>query len=108
MVMKFDHAKKTVRLSLKAKELLTELQKPEVEGGEAARPLKSLWRPEYASYMIEGTPGNLKKVEKYTVVPSPIFQGVPYGGLIDDFNEVEKNMRHRREEVFFPFKFYLS
>ena len=61
MVMKFDHAEKTVRLSLKAKELLTELQRPEMEGGEAAKPLRSLWRPEYASYMVEGTPGERKR-----------------------------------------------
>lgn len=43
--------------------------------------VKSLWRPEYAAYMIEGTPGK------------------PYGGLTAHFNVVEANMKYRREEV---------
>ena len=43
--------------------------------------MNSLWRPEYAAYMIEGTPGK------------------PYGGLTAHFNVVEANMRFRREEV---------
>lgn len=42
--------------------------------------VKSLWRPEYGAYMIEGTPGK------------------PYGGLLAHFNIVEANMRYRREE----------
>jgi len=43
--------------------------------------VKSLWRPEYGAYMIEGTPGK------------------PYGGLLAHFNIVEANMRYRREEA---------
>lgn len=43
--------------------------------------VKSLWRPEYGAYMIEGTPGK------------------PYGGLLAHFNIVEANMRYRRQEV---------
>lgn len=43
--------------------------------------VKSLWRPEYGSYMIEGTPGQ------------------PYGGLMAHFNIVEANMRYRRAEA---------
>lgn len=43
--------------------------------------VKSLWRPEYGAYMIEGTPGH------------------PYGGLLAHFNVVEANMRYRRQEV---------
>lgn len=43
--------------------------------------VKALWRPEYAAYMIEGTPGK------------------PYGGLTAHFNVVEANMKYRREEV---------
>lgn len=43
--------------------------------------MKSLWRPEYGAYMIEGTPGQ------------------PYGGLLAHFNVVEANMRYRRQEV---------
>lgn len=43
--------------------------------------VKSLWRPEYGAYMIEGTPGQ------------------PYGGLLAHFNVVEANMRYRRTEA---------
>ncbi|KAH3844898.1 hypothetical protein DPMN_087164, partial [Dreissena polymorpha] len=39
------------------------------------------WRPEYAAYMVEGTPGK------------------PYGGLMAHFNLVEANMRLRRTEI---------
>lgn len=35
------------------------------------------WRPEYAAYMVEGTPGK------------------PYGGLMAHFNVVESNMKLR-------------
>ena len=41
------------------------------------RDLLTLWRPEYAAYMIEGTPGK------------------PYGHRMAHFNMVEDNMRHR-------------
>ena len=45
------------------------------------RTVKSLWRPEYASYMIEGTPGQ------------------PYGALPAHLNVVEANMIARRKEA---------
>ncbi len=117
-VIRVDDATKTVRVALRAKELLAKLQEPENSG---QKDLPSLWRPEYASYMVEGTPGIRRKsrrnaqifVESYVCavcsldVTGPCimhhawsaFSGVPYGGLIDDFNEVEKNMKNRREEV---------
>lgn len=41
----------------------------------------TLWRPEYGSYMIEGTPGQ------------------PYGGTMSEFNTVEGNMGKRRREA---------
>ena len=37
----------------------------------------SKWRPEYAGYMVEGTPGK------------------PYGGMMAHFNLVEANMKLR-------------
>lgn len=43
--------------------------------------IKSLWRPEYGAYMLEGTPGK------------------PYGGLLVHFNVVEANMKYRRQEA---------
>ena len=41
------------------------------------RDVVTLWRPEYASYMVEGTPGK------------------PYGHLMAHFNLVECNMKQR-------------
>ncbi|EEB12269.1 glutamate--cysteine ligase, putative [Pediculus humanus corporis] len=78
MIVKFDHERKTARLSLRAQEILPILQEPEKNDPES---VKSLWRPEYAAYMIEGTPGK------------------PYGGLLSFFNTVETNMKLRREEA---------
>ena len=40
------------------------------EKGSSSIELQSMWRPEYASYMVEGTPG------------------VPYGGSTNYFNTV--------------------
>merc|ERR1719410_2706259 len=51
------------------------------EKGSSNIDLPSLWRPEYASYMVEGTPG------------------APYGGSTNYFNSVEHNMRARRAEL---------
>lgn len=78
VLVKMDKEKKTCKLLLNADELLTKLQVPEKRGD---KDLPSLWRPEYASYMIEGTPGG------------------PYGGDISEFSLVEDNMKKRRKEV---------
>ena len=40
-----------------------------------------LWRPEFASYMLEGTPG------------------APYGSTLKDLLKVEKSMKRRRRQV---------
>lgn len=78
IIVKFDHEKKVAKLSLRATELLHTLNEKELNDPEN---VKSLWRPEYGAYMIEGTPGK------------------PYGGLLAHYNVVEANMRLRREEV---------
>jgi len=78
IIVKFDHAKKTARVSLRAHEILNRLN--ENEANDPAN-VKSLWRPEYGSYMIEGMPGK------------------PYDGLLTHFDTVEANMRHRRDEA---------
>ncbi|CAF4882486.1 unnamed protein product [Pieris macdunnoughi] len=78
IIVKFDDENKRATVSLRAVELLPELQKKELEDPENA---KSLWRPEYGAYMIEGTPGK------------------PYGGLLAHFNIVEANMKFRRAEA---------
>lgn len=62
---------------LKGHELLPILQGPENRGEKAP----TLWRPEYADYMVEGTPGS------------------PYEHQIQCFNRVEANMRLRRKQV---------
>uniref|UniRef100_A0A8B9ZMH1 Glutamate--cysteine ligase n=1 Tax=Anas zonorhyncha TaxID=75864 RepID=A0A8B9ZMH1_9AVES len=78
MLVKFDHENKKVRLLLCGEEVLQTLQ----DKGEKINPNHpTLWRPEYGSYMIEGTPGQ------------------PYGGTMSEFNTVQDNMRKRRQEA---------
>ncbi|XP_066171046.1 glutamate--cysteine ligase catalytic subunit isoform X4 [Sylvia atricapilla] len=78
MLVKFDHENKKVRLILCGEEVVQTLQ----DKGEKVNPNHpTLWRPEYGSYMIEGTPGK------------------PYGGTMSDFNTVQDNMRKRRQEA---------
>ncbi|KAG9493782.1 glutamate--cysteine ligase catalytic subunit [Eleutherodactylus coqui] len=78
MLVAFDHENQKVRLVLKGEEMLDTLQ----GRGEKINPNHpTLWRPEYGSYMIEGTPGQ------------------PYGGTMAEFNTVEDNMRKRRQEA---------
>eukprot|EP00088_Acartia_fossae_P005017 TRINITY_DN12194_c0_g1_i2.p1 TRINITY_DN12194_c0_g1~~TRINITY_DN12194_c0_g1_i2.p1 ORF type:complete len:647 (-),score=161.02 TRINITY_DN12194_c0_g1_i2:122-2062(-) len=88
MIVKLDHESRKARLSLRAEDLLDELTQDEEQmkadmeaKGSSDIQLKSLWRPEYASYMVEGTPGT------------------PYGGCIGFFNTVEHNMRMRRQAL---------
>ncbi|XP_067641863.1 glutamate--cysteine ligase [Eurosta solidaginis] len=78
IIVKFDDEHRVARVSLKAQELLNKLNEKELADPDG---VKSLWRPEYGAYMIEGTPGK------------------PFGGLMAHFNLVEANMRYRREEV---------
>ncbi|XP_018796163.1 PREDICTED: glutamate--cysteine ligase [Bactrocera latifrons] len=78
IIVKFDDENRVARVSLKAPELLNHLNEKELADPKG---VKSLWRPEYGAYMIEGTPGR------------------PFGGLMAHFNLVEANMRYRREEV---------
>ncbi|KAL3206995.1 hypothetical protein MRX96_052738 [Rhipicephalus microplus] len=78
IIVYFDHAKKTAQVSLRANEILPALQEKERRD---PNNVKSLWRPEFGAYMIEGTPGK------------------PYGSLISHFNVVEANMKARRDEA---------
>nr|XP_048279978.1 glutamate--cysteine ligase catalytic subunit isoform X3 [Myodes glareolus] len=78
MLVSFDHENRKVQLVLSGEDVLETLQ----EQGERTNPNHpTLWRPEYGSYMIEGTPGQ------------------PYGGTMSEFNTVEDNMRKRRKEA---------
>lgn len=78
IIVKFNDDKKEAKVSLRGQELLAILNERELANPDG---VKSLWRPEYGAYMIEGTPGK------------------PYGGLLAHFNIVEANMRMRREEA---------
>uniref|UniRef100_A0AAR2IUS7 Glutamate--cysteine ligase n=1 Tax=Pygocentrus nattereri TaxID=42514 RepID=A0AAR2IUS7_PYGNA len=78
MLVELDDKHEKVHLVLNGKEVLETLQ----EKGEKINPNHpTLWRPEYGSYMIEGTPGQ------------------PYGGTMSEFNTVEDNMGKRRREA---------
>ncbi|KAI9203672.1 glutamate-cysteine ligase-domain-containing protein [Polychytrium aggregatum] len=78
VVVSKDDAARKVRLSLKAHDALVELQKIESEAQAKGEPFDSSWKPEYAVYMLEATPG------------------APYGSTIKDLTTVEPNMRRRR------------
>ncbi|XP_014214548.1 glutamate--cysteine ligase catalytic subunit isoform X1 [Copidosoma floridanum] len=78
ILVKFNDAEKTAKVSLRAEKYLSLLQEKELKD---PNNVKSLWRPEYGAYMIEGTPGK------------------PYGGLLAHFNIVEANMQYRRQEA---------
>ncbi|XP_063704452.1 glutamate--cysteine ligase catalytic subunit [Culicoides brevitarsis] len=78
MIVRFDHENKKAQVSLRAEEILQKLNEEEIKNPDG---VKSLWRPEYANYMVEGTPGK------------------PYGGLLAHFNVVEANMSNRRHDV---------
>uniref|UniRef100_A0A914RKM4 Glutamate--cysteine ligase n=1 Tax=Parascaris equorum TaxID=6256 RepID=A0A914RKM4_PAREQ len=66
---------------MRAEELLGHLNAQEEVNALIGTENKFLWRPEFAAYMVEGTPG------------------VPYGGLLACFNVVESSMIMRRSEV---------
>lgn len=78
IIVKFDHVNKKCCLLLRAHELLPTLQAPENRND---KNLVTMWRPEYADYMIEGTPG------------------APYDHEMSCLNRVEANMRLRRKQI---------
>ncbi|VDD93461.1 unnamed protein product [Enterobius vermicularis] len=80
-IVKFDHEAKKVHVSRRAKEILEALNAEERQNDLLGTENRCLWRPEFASYMIEGTPG------------------VPYGGWLACFNVVESSMILRRCEA---------
>ncbi|KAK3554694.1 hypothetical protein QTP70_032655 [Hemibagrus guttatus] len=78
MLVELDKKDEKARLVLNGNKVLDTLQ----EKGEKVNPNHpTLWRPEYGSYMIEGTPGQ------------------PYGGNMSEFSTVEDNMGKRRREA---------
>jgi len=77
-VVWLDDENKKASLSLRGPEILKALMKDEEEG---KTDLTTLWRPEYAAYMLEGTPGK------------------PFGDCVTEFRRIEQNMKLRRETI---------
>jgi len=75
IVVHVNPEERTVRLLLSASEYLPILQKPEHQDPKTA---KTLWRPEYGSFMLEATPGQ------------------PYQKQLSELLLVEPNMALRR------------
>ncbi|KAI9189296.1 glutamate--cysteine ligase [Blastocladiella emersonii ATCC 22665] len=78
MLVRFDDAAKNATLSLRGYDVLTELMKDEEAAKVDGRDVDLLWRPEYARYMLEGTPGT------------------PYGLKADELSKVQSSMKRRR------------
>lgn len=57
MIIRMDDKKQVAQASLRGLDILNQLQEKELQNPDA---VKSLWRPEYAAYMVEGTPGKRK------------------------------------------------
>ncbi|KAJ3255546.1 hypothetical protein HK103_006182 [Boothiomyces macroporosus] len=77
-VVKFDDENKTAKLYLDADEVLFKLMDLEKQSLSQGLVFESSWKPEYARYMLEGTPG------------------LPYGATLNDLLLVEDNMKKRR------------
>lgn len=74
-----DHASKKVRLSLRGKEIMDELNAKEAASGDGQE--GCTWVPEYGAFMVEATPDR------------------PYSGFTTDLLRVERNMRLRRRRM---------
>ena len=75
-LVRFDHRNKKVYLLLKASKLL-----PILEEAQTHYDIKTHWCPEFADFMIEGTPAK------------------PYGDDMNDFIKLEDNIHLRRQQV---------
>lgn len=80
LLVKYDNSSRKAKLSLSAAHVLAQLQKEE-NSQPPGSSVPMLWRPEYAKWMIEGTPG------------------VPYRYYAADLVNVERNMMLRRAQV---------
>lgn len=76
-IVNMDKNNKKARLALNASDVLDKLQKDE----NTEENYNASWKPEYAKYMIEGTPNK------------------PYGSSINDLLTVERNMNERRQLI---------
>lgn len=76
-IVRYDDETKTMFLSLRAPEIIEVLVQEEKQKSA----VETLWRPEYANWMVEGTPG------------------VPYRCFAGDLDLVERNMNLRRSQI---------
>jgi hypothetical protein len=74
-----DEQNKKIRLSLRAKEIMDELNEKEAASSETMEGCN--WVPEYGAWMVEATPRR------------------PYTGYTNDLLRVERNMRLRRRRI---------
>lgn len=74
-----DPETKKIRLSLRAKTVMDELNRKEAEHSQIAEGCN--WVPEYGAWMVEATPNR------------------PYTGFSTDLLRVERNMRLRRKRI---------
>lgn len=74
-----DPEQKKIRLSLRGKEIMDELNKKETSNSQMAEGCN--WVPEYGAWMVEATPNR------------------PYTGYATDLLRVERNMRLRRKRM---------
>ena len=79
-IFKIDEQGHSVRLSLRAPEIMKQLRQREEAAGDSAGQSCG-WMPEFGSWMVEGTPGQ------------------PYSGYAADLLLVERNMRIRRARL---------
>ncbi|CAG8451518.1 3011_t:CDS:2 [Racocetra fulgida] len=87
MVIAYDDGNKNVKLSLRAQDILQELQKEVEEALRKGEVVDALWHPEFGAYMIEG-------VDRFDLFGVP---GIPYGSSLKSLTLVEQNMKLRRE-----------
>lgn len=93
MLIRFDNEKRKVDLLLKARQILEIMDDREAK---EAADRQALWRPEFGSYMVEGTPG-----QPYGACKNGgwCHEGKSTWTLLDDLCCIESNMKLRRDEV---------
>jgi glutamate--cysteine ligase catalytic subunit len=80
-LLEFDVHTRKSRLAMRAPAILAALHKQQESGTDIEDPRGATWHPEYANWMIEGTPAT------------------PYCKASSSLVQVERNMSQRRQEV---------
>lgn len=81
LLMQTDHDNRKTTLLLNAPTLLAQLQQPADAAATTPNAAPTLWHPEWAAWMLEGTPG------------------IPYRAFAADLLNVERNMVLRRTQI---------